>query len=123
MECGSVNHRATSSTKLSSLQNLSSVFRPNVPARGGISIPCADSIFRFGGKHYHSLQTTLDYSARRKRRNAVRAILIHVTAIRDAEQNYLDNVPDNLQGSESFEIGECAVETLDEIINLLDDIY
>ena len=70
-----------------------------------------------------NLQIPIDYSARRKRRNAVKSILLHVTAIRDAEQNYLDNVPDNLQGSESCEIGECAVEILDEIINLLDDIY
>ena len=69
------------------------------------------------------LQIPIDYSARRKRRNAVKSILLHVTAIRDAEQRYLDNVPDNLQSSESFEIGECAVETLDEIIDLLVDIY
>jgi hypothetical protein len=44
-------------------------------------------------------------------------------AIQAAEQNYLNNVPDNFQGLESFEVGENAVETLDEVIALLSDIY
>ena len=44
-------------------------------------------------------------------------------AIRAAEQKYLDNVPDNFQESESFELGENAVDTLDEIIDLLTTVY
>jgi hypothetical protein len=35
----------------------------------------------------------------------------------------LENVPDNLQNSESFKVGECAVDALDEIIDLLADVY
>ncbi|MCL2153972.1 MAG: hypothetical protein FWH57_13675 [Oscillospiraceae bacterium] len=64
-----------------------------------------------------------DYSARRKRRDAVKAILVHLSAIRDAEQRCLDNVPENFQNSDSFEIGECAVGILDETIGLLGDAY
>jgi len=44
-------------------------------------------------------------------------------AIRAAELKYLNNVPDNFQCSESFEVGESAVETLDEIIDLLAEVY
>ena len=69
------------------------------------------------------LQTDPDYESRRKRRAAIKSIHAHLLAIRAAEQKYLDNVPDNLQGSESFEAGENAVDTLDEIICLLSEVY
>jgi len=70
-----------------------------------------------------NLRDVADYSARRKRRDAVKAILAHLSAIRDAEQRCLDSVPENLQNSESFEIGEYAVDILDETIGLLGDAY
>ena len=79
-----------------------------------------------GGGEFMSrinLRDVADYSARRKRRDAVKAILAHLSAIRDAEQRCLDNVPENLQNSDSFEIGEYAVDILDETIGLLGDAY
>lgn len=63
------------------------------------------------------------FTTRRKRRDAVKAILVCLSSVRNAEQHYLDNVPDNLQNSESFESGEYAVDALDEIIGLLADVY
>jgi len=48
---------------------------------------------------------------------------MRLSAIRSAEQRYLDNVPDNFQNSESFEVGENAVDILDEVIGLLTDAY
>ena len=71
----------------------------------------------------NNLNSDADYSARRKRRDAVKVILMHLAAIRNAEQAYLDKVPDNLQCSESVETGECAVDTLDEVIDLLGGVY
>ena len=68
-------------------------------------------------------QTDLEYGSRRKRRAAVKAIHARLLAIRAAEQLYLDNIPDNFQCSESFGIGENAVDTLDEIIDLLTAVY
>jgi hypothetical protein len=65
----------------------------------------------------------LDFGTRRVRRDAVKAMIACLTAVRDAEQRYLDNVPDNLQSSESFEIGECAVDAFDEAIDLLIEAY
>jgi len=67
--------------------------------------------------------TVTEYGTRRKRRDTLKSILVCLTAIRDAEQMSLDNVPDNLQNSESFESGEHAVDALDEIIDLLDGVY
>jgi hypothetical protein len=69
------------------------------------------------------LCTAADYGSRHKRRLAVKFIHKCLSEIRNAEQNCLDNVPDNLQNSESFEAGECAVDALDEIIDLLVEVY
>jgi len=49
----------------------------------------------------------------------VKSILACLSAIREAEQKSLDNVPDNLQSSDNFVSGEYAVDALDEIIDLL----
>ena len=70
-----------------------------------------------------SPQTDADFGSRRKRREAVNDMVVYLTAIREAEQAYLKNVPVNLQCSESFEVGECAVDALDEIIDLMIDVY
>jgi hypothetical protein len=71
----------------------------------------------------YGLCSTADYGTRHKRRNAVKTILACLTEIRDAEQDCLENTPDNFQCSESFEVGECAVDALDEIIDLLTGVY
>jgi hypothetical protein len=64
-----------------------------------------------------------DFDTRRKRRSAVKDALVRLSYVRDAERNYLENVPVNFQNSESFDIGECAVDALDEIIDLLVEVY
>ena len=64
-----------------------------------------------------------DFGSRRKRRDEVKSILAKLTAIRKAERTSLDNVPENLQNSDSCEIGEQAVDILDEVIDLLADAY
>lgn len=45
-----------------------------------------------------------------------------VEAIKDEEQEYLDNIPENLQGSERYELAENVVENLDNAYELLDEI-
>ena len=64
-----------------------------------------------------------DFRTRGKRRNAIKAVVSCLSSIRDAEKKYLDNTPDNFQISESFEVGENAVDALDEIIDMLADVY
>ena len=68
-------------------------------------------------------QAIMDYGTRRMRRTTIKSVLSCLTAIRDAEQRYLDNVPENFQNSESFDVGECAVDAIDEAISILDGIY
>jgi hypothetical protein len=63
------------------------------------------------------------FTSRHKRREAVKSILASLAAVSNAEQCCLDNVPESLQCTESFESGEYAVDVLDEIIGLLADVY
>lgn len=45
-----------------------------------------------------------------------------VGEIRDEEQEYLDNIPENLQASERYELAEEAVSNLDSAYDLLDEL-
>lgn len=41
--------------------------------------------------------------------------------LRDEEQDYLDNMPENLQGSERYEAAESAVDNMDSAVDDLAD--
>jgi len=38
------------------------------------------------------------------------------------EQSYLDNMPENLQGSDKYEVAESAIESMEEALNSLEEI-
>lgn len=42
-------------------------------------------------------------------------------ALRDEEDEYKENIPENLQGSERYEIAEAAVDALDSALDSLQD--
>lgn len=72
----------------------------------------------------------------KKRRQCIDAVIWKIHKLQDVieelqqdiediaadEQDYLDNIPENLQGSERYEVGENAVESLEAAINWLEDI-
>lgn len=43
--------------------------------------------------------------------------------IKDDEQNYYDNIPENLQYSQRAEDSEAAIENLEEALDLLNEVY
>ena len=45
-----------------------------------------------------------------------------LTELRDEEQEYLDNMPGSLQGSEKAQAAENAVSNLDDAINGLEEV-
>lgn len=46
-----------------------------------------------------------------------------IETLRDEEQDYMDNMPENLQGSERYQTAEAAVDNLDSAMdNLMDAI-
>ena len=43
--------------------------------------------------------------------------------IKDDEQSYYDNIPENLQSSQRAEDSESAIDNLDEALGLLNELY
>ena len=70
-----------------------------------------------------SLQYHNRFNSMRKRRNAVKFIIIMLEIIRDAQMRALDNTPENLQYSEKYNAGEMAVEAIEDAIYRLEDAY
>jgi hypothetical protein len=68
-------------------------------------------------------KTSPDYSTKRKRRAAIQSIVMQLQQIKDAEERYRDNIPDNLQASVVYETAEQCVSLLDEAAELIDSIY
>ena len=66
---------------------------------------------------------TPDYSSRRKRRESVRRIVSQLEIIRDAEEGYRDNIPENLKGSILFENAEHSITAIDDALDLLASAY
>ena len=53
--------------------------------------------------------------------NQIGVLLYDLEEIRDEEQEYMDNMPENLQGSEKYEIAEEVVSNLESAIDSLND--
>ena len=64
-----------------------------------------------------------DLSVRRQRRAATRSIIQQLNRVKDNEETYRDNIPENLQGSNAFDSSEQCISTLYEAIDLLDSAY
>jgi hypothetical protein len=60
-----------------------------------------------------------DYSTRRRRRAAIVSIVEQLERIKECEERYRDNIPENLQNSVVYEAAEQYVEWLDEVIEIL----
>ena len=63
------------------------------------------------------------YTDRGNRRKAVADIIKRLEMIRDAEEQYKLNIPENLVNSSRYESAEQAVEALDEAIGILQDVF
>ena len=72
---------------------------------------------------YKSKPDADTFSTRRKRRAAVKAIISQMKQIALAEETSKDNIPDNLQGSKTYEASEQSLDLLEEAIDLLGEIY
>jgi len=68
-------------------------------------------------KSFNTLET------RRKRRNAVNNIRLQMQQLVIAEERYLDAVPENLHGSKWYDDAEHSIELIQEILELLSEIY
>jgi len=61
--------------------------------------------------------------SKKKRRKTVRAILLELEQVRDAEERAIENTPDNFRNSDSFAASEENLVLLEEAIEILEGIY
>jgi hypothetical protein len=64
-----------------------------------------------------------DLSTKRQRRAALRSIIHLLDRIKTNEEQYQDNIPDNLQGSMVFQTAEDTISALNDAIDLLETAY
>lgn len=65
-------------------------------------------------------------NARRKKLNTIleKIVEIHTALeeVKDEEQEYFENIPENFQSSERYEKAETAVAALEDALSMFDDI-
>lgn len=65
-------------------------------------------------------------NARRKKLNTIleKIVEIHTALeeVKDEEQEYFENIPENFQSSERYEKAENAVAALEDALSMFDDI-
>lgn len=55
-------------------------------------------------------------------KSEVESLMQDIESIKGEEEDYKDNIPENLQGGEKYEVAENAIENLDAAYYSLDDI-
>jgi len=63
------------------------------------------------------------YETRPLRRKALYTMIDQLNAVMDAEQVYLDNIPENLHNSRFYEAAECSISALEEALGILSEAY
>jgi len=75
-------------------------------------------------EHCHKAkQPEAPYETRRLRRAAVKAIISQMEQIALVEECYRDRIPENLQGSKVYDVADESVALMQEVIELLEEIY
>ena len=110
--------------KVSIPSELAAAFKASCSSKG---VSMASELSRFmsaatssrrASKHSNNL-----YNTRPQRRKALYSIVCQLDAIMDAEQCYLDNIPENLQSSRFYVAAEHSISTIDEAVNILNEAY
>jgi len=72
----------------------------------------------------HEGKTTLvSFKTLRERRRLMVTIYTVLTEIRNAEESFINNMPENLQNSSRYDYAVERLEKLDVVIDLIGDIY
>ena len=61
--------------------------------------------------------------SKKKRRNTVRALILQLEQVREAEEESMDNTPENFRKSDNFAASEESLAKLEEAIEILENIY
>jgi hypothetical protein len=116
--------------KVSVRPNIADAFKTTCAANG-VSIAGALSQFMAGyaaaaatNKAFGTKTEAADsVSTMKKRRKAVRSVAALLEQVRDAEERFIANAPENLQCAPIYETAEQYVSVLDDVIEQLGEIY
>ena len=91
----------------------------------GVSMASEISRFMSGGTQagHSSVPSIALYATRQKRRKALKSLTGQLEAILSAEQQYVDNIPANLQNSRLYDAAEQTVTALEDALNILSEAY
>ena len=62
-------------------------------------------------------------STKKKRSKTIRGLIDKLELVRDAEEQAMENTPENFRGSESFEASEERISSMDEALDILGELY
>jgi hypothetical protein len=111
--------------KISIERDLAERFKASCTARG---VSMASEISRFmresSGTSLSSPMAMPDStSTRRRRSNAAARIAVCLRAIAEAEEDYKENIPENLKSGVAYDAAAAAVDALEEAISLLEEAF
>jgi hypothetical protein len=107
--------------KVSVAPELATAFKDACNADG---VSMAGELSRFMAKHAGVRGTPkTPLGTRRQRRNELKKITERLENILENEHRYMDNIPENLQGSSVSKAAAQSVEALEETIETLGSVY
>ena len=114
---GHWNHAHYTQIKVSVQPEIAAEFKKKCQAKG---VSMASEISRFMSRENKKPDTC---GTRQRRRKALFSLIAQLEEIRDAEKEYWDNIPINLQNGPAYEAAEQAVTAIEEAYELLYHAY
>ena len=75
-------------------------------------------------KKYRKKVAVADYASTKKKRiKTVRGLIDKLENIRDAEEQAMENTPENFRGSDNFEAFEDRLSSMNEALGILEGLY
>jgi len=67
--------------------------------------------------------STVSLSTKKKRSSTVRKLTCQLEQVREAEEQSMENIPENLRSAGPFEESEERIRLMDEAIEILEELY
>jgi hypothetical protein len=103
--------------KVSVQPEIAAKFKEKCQAKG-VSMASEISRFMSGENKKADISST-----RQRRRKALVSVILQLEEICDAEKEYWDNIPINMQNGERYEAAEQAYNAMEEALGLLHHVY
>jgi len=80
-------------------------------------------MLKYAGQPAEQVGPPVSVKTLKDRRKAAAFVHNIITALLDAEERYIGNAPENLCGSQPYEMAEERVSKLQEVLDAMDDVY